>query len=146
MLVLFISFFIQQYKFMGCFEELDQIKVEKMQMLFGLCFYIFCEDQIEVGILQGEVFIIRGQRDCGEMFFQVVYVFYYLFYYMERFGVLDLINEIYLFVFYFVFVLRINKKLMLFWEGYNRGLISFEYNFFLEQLWVCGILFNVYSD
>lgn len=80
------------------------------------------------------------------MSFQAVHVFYYLFYHMERSGVLDPTNEIHLFALHFVFVPRINKKLMLFWEGHNRGPISSEHNSSPEQLWVRGILSNAHSD
>ena len=73
-------------------------------------------------------------------------MFYYLFYHMESSGVLDPTNEIHLFALHFVFVPRINRNLMLFWEGHNRGPISSEHNFSPEHLWVRGILSNANSD
>lgn len=66
------------------------------------------------------------------MFFGCIFVFYYLFCYMEVCGVLDIINEFYMVVFYYMFLFCINRNLFLFVEGYNRGLFSIVYNKLLE--------------
>ena len=63
----------------------------------------------------------RIERLWRDVFLGCTYVFYYLFYHMESSGVLDPTNEIHLFALHFVFVPRINRNLMLFWEGHNRG-------------------------
>ena len=86
------------------------------------------------------------ERLWRDVFLGCTYVFYYLFYHMESSGVLDPTNEIHLFALHFVFVPRINKNLMLFWERYNRGPISSEHNSSPEQLWVRGMLSNANSD
>ncbi|CAB4014675.1 Hypothetical predicted protein [Paramuricea clavata] len=61
---------------------------------------------------------------------------------MEDEGILNPSNEQHLAVLHYVFLPIINRHLMLFTEGHNRGPISTEQNQSPEQMWFRGMLLN----
>lgn len=84
----------------------------------------------------------RIERLWRDLFTGCTYLFYNLFYHMEEQGVLDASNELHLAALHYVFLPIINRHLLLFAEGHNRGPISTEQNQSPEQLWLRGMLSN----
>ena len=88
----------------------------------------------------------RIERLWRDLFLGCTYVFYYLFYSMENFGVLDPSDEIQLFALHYVYLPRIQRNLDLFRAGHNRGPLSTEHNSSPEQLFIQGMLSVANSD
>lgn len=84
----------------------------------------------------------RIERLWRDLFTGCTYIFYNLFYHMEDQGILDPSNEHHIAALHYVFLPIINRHLMLFMEGHNRGPISTEHNQSPEQLWLRGMLSN----
>ena len=78
----------------------------------------------------------RIERLWRDLFLGCTYVFYYLFYSMENFGLLDPSDEIQ----------RIQRNLDLFRAGHSRGPLSTEHNSSPEQLFIQGMLSVANSD
>ena len=88
----------------------------------------------------------RIERLWRDLFLGCTYVFYYLFYCMENFHILEPSNECHLFALRYVFLPRIQRNLDLFKEGHSRGPLSTEHNSSPEQLWIRGMLSVANSD
>ena len=82
----------------------------------------------------------RIERLWRDLFMGFTFLFYHLFHHMERCGILDPCNEMYLFALHYVFLPRINRNLRAFHEAHTRAPISTEGNSSPEQLWVSGML------
>ena len=68
----------------------------------------------------------RIERLWRDLFTGCTYLFYNLFYHMEDEGILNLSNEQHLSALHYVYLPIINRHLLLFTEGHNRGPISTE--------------------
>lgn len=82
----------------------------------------------------------RIERLWRDVFRCVSAAFYYTFYAMEQTGVLDLDNELHLFVLHHVFLKRINSSLSEFKALYNDHRLSTEKNWTPNQIWHNGML------
>lgn len=81
----------------------------------------------------------RIERFWWDLFHGCIFIFYYVFWYLEENGYLDISNEIHLFCLHFVFLPRINRHLDLFQEGYDNHPLRTESNMTPVQLWVYGL-------
>lgn len=81
----------------------------------------------------------RIERFWRDLFHGCAFIFYYVFWYLEEHGYLDLNNELHLFCLHYVFLPRINRHLDLFQEGYDNHPIRTESNMTPAQLWVYGL-------
>ena len=88
----------------------------------------------------------RIERLWRDLFLGCTYVFYYLFYSMENFGLLDPSDEIQLFALHYMYLPMIQRNLDLFRAGHNRGPLSTEHNSSPEQLFFQGMLSVANSD
>ncbi|CAH3045953.1 unnamed protein product [Porites lobata] len=88
----------------------------------------------------------RIERLWRDLFLGCTYVFYYLFYSMENFGLLDPSDEIQLFALHYMYLPMIQRNLDLFRAGHNRGPLSTEHNSSPEQLFFQGMLSEANSD
>ena len=88
----------------------------------------------------------RIERLWRDLFLGCTYVFYYLFYSMENFGLLDPSDEIQLFALHYVYLPMIQRNLDLFRADHNRGPLSTEHNSSPEQLFFQGMLSVANSD
>ena len=88
----------------------------------------------------------RIERLWRDLFLGCTYVFYYLFYSMENFGLLDPSDEIQLFALHYMYLPMIQRNLDLLREGHNRGPLSTEHNSSSEQLFFQGMLSVANSD
>ena len=88
----------------------------------------------------------RIERLWRDLFLGCTYLFYYLFYSTENFGLLDPSDEIQLFALHHVYLPRIRRILDLFTAGHNRGPLSTEHNSSPEQLFIQGMLSVANSD
>ena len=62
----------------------------------------------------------RIERFWRDLFHRCTFIFYYVFWYLEESGHLDISNETHLFCLHYVFLPRINRHLTLFQEGYEN--------------------------
>ena len=81
----------------------------------------------------------RIERFWRDLFHGCTFMFYYVFWYLEENGYLDISNEIHLFCLHFVFLPRITRHLGLFQEGFDNHPLRKESNMTPVQLWVCGL-------
>ena len=84
----------------------------------------------------------RIERLWRDLFTGCTYLFYNLFHHMEDEGILNPSSEQHLAALHYVYLPIINRHLMLFTEGHNRGPISTEQNQSPEQMWFRGMLSN----
>ena len=70
----------------------------------------------------------RIERFWRDLFHGCKFIFYYVFWYLEENGYLDISNEIHLFCLHFVFLPRINRHLGLFQEGFDNHPLRTESN------------------
>ena len=82
----------------------------------------------------------RIERLWRDLFIGCTFVFYNLFHYMERCGILEPSNELHLFALHYVFLPRIKRNLQMFQEAYNRAPLSTERGYSPTQLWIHGML------
>lgn len=85
--------------------------IENVEVVCYMLSYFFRGINRGSYIVGRSVYNQRIERFWRDMFFGCVYFFYYLFYELENYGMFDFLNEFYLFVFYFIYVLRINRNL-----------------------------------
>ena len=82
----------------------------------------------------------RIERLWRDLFYQVVCLFYHLFYHLESCGVLDPDNNIHIFALHYVFIPRINQCLNQFVESWNAHVLSGTGGRTPMQLWIEGQL------
>ena len=82
----------------------------------------------------------RIERLWRDVFRCVAVTFYYVFYAMEQSGILNLENELHMFVLHLVFLPRLNHSLSEFKALYNDHRLSSERNWTPNQIWRNGIL------
>ena len=80
----------------------------------------------------------RIERFWRDLFSGCLFLYYYLFYYMEDQGYLDVTDEIDLFSLEVVYIPRINRHISMFLAGYHNHPIRTENNYTPMQLWVRG--------
>ena len=80
----------------------------------------------------------RIERFWRDLFQGCTYIYYNLFSYMEREGLLDITNDVHLFSLRYVFQPRINAHLWQFGNGWNNHPLSSERNMSPAQLWLWG--------
>ena len=80
------------------------------------------------------------ERLWRDVFTVCTYRYYHLFHSMEQEGILDVDNEIHLFVLHMVYLPRINDDLCLFTNGFNNAPMRTERNKSPNQLWMQGLL------
>ena len=68
------------------------------------------------------------------------YILLYILYAMEQTGLLDLENQIHMFVLHWVFLKRINHSLHEWMDSFNNHPLSTEHNWTPNQLWINGML------
>ena len=73
------------------------------------------------------------------MYLRAVYIYYNLFSHLERSNLLNVENDIDMFVLHFVFQSRINIQLNAFAEGWDCHKISDEKNLSPKQLWIMSL-------
>ena len=66
-------------------------------------------------------------------------LYYYVFYYMEEAGYLDVSNEVNMFCLHYVFIPRINQHLEHFIKGWNDHPIRIARNKMPNQLCISGL-------
>ena len=80
----------------------------------------------------------RIERFWRDLFHGCIFLFYYLFYFMEDNGLLDINDETDLGSLEYVFIPRINKHINMFLDGYHNHPIRTEGNRTPLQLWIEG--------
>lgn len=81
----------------------------------------------------------RIERFWRDLFHGCIYLFYYIFWYLEDNEWLDLSDELHLFCLHYIFIPRINQKLRLFANGYDNHPLRSESNMTPVQLWIYGL-------
>ncbi len=81
----------------------------------------------------------RIERFWRDLFHGCLFLFYYIFCYLEENGYLMIDEEADLFCLEYVFLPRINKHLEMFLEGYDNHPIRSESNMSPNQLWLYGL-------
>ena len=81
----------------------------------------------------------RIERLWRDMYYQVVFLYYNLFYHMGACGELDPDNDVHIFCLQFVFIPRINRDLQHFVAAWNNHGISSAGNYTPLQLWMLGM-------
>lgn len=87
----------------------------------------------------------RIERLWRDVFQQVTFQYYHLFYNMEEAGLLDPLNSVHIFAIHHVFLPRINNSLMLFTNVWNQHPMSHQRNRSPLQLFITG-LHNLMSN
>ena len=82
----------------------------------------------------------RIERLWRDLFYQVVCLFYHLFYHLESCGVLDPNNNVHIFALHYVFIPRINQCLNQFIQSWNAHVLSGTAGRTPMQLWIEGQL------
>ena len=82
----------------------------------------------------------RIERMWGDVFSNCLYKFYSVFWYLEYSNILDINNELHLFVLHMVFLPRINIDLHKFVLSWDNHPLSSEKNRSPNQLWILGKL------
>ena len=82
----------------------------------------------------------RIERLWRDLFYQVVCLFYHLFYHLESCGVLDPTNNVHIFALHYVFIPRINQCLNQFIQSWNAHVLSGTAGRTPMQLWIEGQL------
>lgn len=82
----------------------------------------------------------RIERLWRDVFRCVTAIFYYTFYAMEQKGILDIENEVHLFILHLVYLPRINHCIAEFKALYNDHKLSSERNWTPNQIWVNGMI------
>ena len=80
----------------------------------------------------------RIERFWRDLFHGCTFIFYYVFWYLEENGYLDISDETHPFCLHYVFLPRINRHLNLFQDGYDNNPLRTESNMTPVQLWVLG--------
>lgn len=80
----------------------------------------------------------RIERLWRDLFYQVVCLFYHLFYHLESCGVLDPDNNIHIFALRYVFIPRVNQCLNQFVHSWNAHVLSGTAGRTPMQLWIEG--------
>lgn len=81
----------------------------------------------------------RIERLWRDVFHGCTFIFYYVFWYLEENGYLEIDNELHMFCLHYVFLPRINRHLDLFRNGYDNHPLRTESNMTPNQLWVYGL-------
>ena len=81
----------------------------------------------------------RIKRLWVDVYLGAVYIYYNLFSHLERSNLLNVENDIEMFVLHFVFQSRINIHLNAFAEGWDCHKISDEKNLSPKQLWIMSL-------
>ena len=81
----------------------------------------------------------RIERLWRDIFHGCTFIFYYVFWYLEENGYLEIDNELHLFCLHFIFLPRIDRHLELFREGYDNHPLRTESNMTPIQLWLYGL-------
>ena len=81
----------------------------------------------------------RIERLWRDVFHGCTFIFYYVFWFLEENGYLEIDNELHMFCLYYVFLPRINRHLNLFRNGNDNHPIRTESNMTPCQLWVYGL-------
>ena len=82
----------------------------------------------------------RIERFWRDLFHGCTFLFYYVFFYLEDAGLLDINSASHLFCLHYVFTPRINRHLEKFRCGYDNHPLSSESNMTPVQLWMYGII------
>ena len=88
----------------------------------------------------------RIERLWRDVYTKVLDKYYKLFYHMEDHGILDITNDIRLFVLHHVFLPRINHDLLAWANGHNNHRVRTEHNRTPLQLWFGGNIHNFQTD
>ena len=84
--------------------------------------------------------IIRGSKDCGEMYLQgCISLFYDAFYALEDSGLLDPSDDRDILSLHYVYIPRIQHNLDCFRDSYSHHKLSTENNMTPYQLWIMGM-------
>ena len=78
----------------------------------------------------------RIKRLWRDVYHACTFKYYWLFYFMEEIGILNIDNPIHLFCLHFVFILKLRKRLEEFLNGWNHHGLSTENDKTLMQLWI----------
>ena len=81
----------------------------------------------------------RIERLWRDVFSGCTFIYFNLFDHMESEGLLDIDNDLHMFVLRYVFEARINAHLQEFTEGWNHHPLSTEENMSPIQLWLWGL-------
>ena len=88
----------------------------------------------------------RIERFWRDLFHGCIFIFYYVFYFLEENGLLDISNTAHMFCLQYVYLPRINVHLNRFIEGYDHHPIRTERNKSPIQLWIFGSLMHRNED
>lgn len=81
----------------------------------------------------------RIERFWRDLFHGCLFLFYYVFSFLEENGHLSVNDEIYLFCLEYIFLPRINRHLALFTAGYDNHPMRSEFNMTPNQFWLQGL-------
>ena len=81
----------------------------------------------------------KDWKIVGRWVLGVLYIYYNLFYHSERINLLNVEDDIDMFVLHFVFQSRINDHLNVFAEGWDCHKISSEKNLSPNHLWIMSL-------
>lgn len=80
----------------------------------------------------------RIERLWRDLFYQVVCLFYHLFYHFESCGILDPENNVHLFALHYIFIPRVNQCLRQFIQSWNAHVLSGTGGKTPMQMWIEG--------
>ena len=133
--------------FLNAISENGNFWPSRIRVDHGVENVLVCDDMVEHRGPSRSSFIAgpstrnqRIERLWRDVFRCVSVTFYYTFYAMEESGILNLDNDVHLFLLHHVFLPRINFGLSEFKALYNDHRLSTERNWTPNQIWHNGML------
>lgn len=80
----------------------------------------------------------RIERLWRDVFSACIVLYYHLFHYMEEINILDLDDEVHLFVLHYIYLARINASLNIFQDAWNNHPLSSVSQLSPNQIWISG--------
>ena len=81
----------------------------------------------------------RIERFWRDLFHGCTFLFYYIFCYLEDWGLLDISSATHMFCLHYIFTPRINQHFEMFGNGYDNHPLASESNMTPAQLWLYGM-------
>ena len=133
--------------FLNAIRDNGNFWPSRIRVDYGVENVLVCDEMVNYRGLNRNSFIAgpstrnqRIERLWRDVFRCVAVTFYYTFYAMEQTGILDLDNELHLFVLHHIFLARINYSLSEFKALFNDHRLTTENNWTPNQIWYNGMI------